>query len=124
MIIADEPATLELKVKTVKYYKSIEVIAKQNGITQVICPQTDVDETARSVGQELDSTKIPSLIDRGLLAEPERVGIEYMRAPTPDFLPDCMASRLAKEYVNGLGGLDAGEVQLQSMGSRVAPLAG
>jgi glucosamine-6-phosphate deaminase len=123
MIVADDPATLELKVKTVKYYKSTEAVAALNGLAQIICPQVEEDETRRSVGEELDSTSVPSPVKRGFLTEPERVGIEYMRVPTPELLPDRMASRMANGFVNELGGLDGMDVQLESMSSRVAPLA-
>ncbi|KAF2429159.1 glucosamine-6-phosphate isomerase [Tothia fuscella] len=120
LIVADDPATIELKVKTVNYYKSIEMIANQNGFTQTIRPQVEIDNTSKSVKEELDSP-VPSVAKEGLLAKPENVDLQHMRSPTPELMPDRMASRLANGYGNGL---DTGEVQFQNMSSRVAPLAG
>ncbi|KAF2156324.1 hypothetical protein K461DRAFT_252339 [Myriangium duriaei CBS 260.36] len=49
MIVADEDATLELKVKTVKYFKSIESVAAQQGMAQMLPSQKTTDAKRDSV---------------------------------------------------------------------------
>ncbi|KAG5998702.1 Glucosamine-6-phosphate isomerase 1 [Claviceps pusilla] len=97
MIVVDEDATLELQVKTVKYFKSIEKVAKEAGFEQIlpskvrtgngVVPVTRVDE--------VDSPTILSpqpATSRLLRATP---ATEYpVRSVSPDLVSDRMASRI------------------------------
>jgi len=127
LIVVDDPATIELKVKTVKYFKDLETIATENGLAQIICPEAETEEEKNGIREELDSSVEGSPREEKFLAEPKPTGTDYIRALTPELRPDPMSSRLGAGPVNGFGGLQAGEVgelPFQSMGSRVAPLAG
>ncbi|KAJ6436013.1 glucosamine-6-phosphate isomerase [Purpureocillium lavendulum] len=97
MIVADEDATLELQVKTVKYFKSIEKVAREAGFEQVLpsklrtsngpIPLTKVEEV------NAPTIHSPQLTTSRLLrATP---AAEYpIRSVSPDLVPDRMASRI------------------------------
>ncbi|KAL7621923.1 Glucosamine-6-phosphate isomerase (Glucosamine-6-phosphate deaminase) (GNPDA) (GlcN6P deaminase) [Parahypoxylon ruwenzoriense] len=99
MIVCDEDATLELQVKTVKYFKSIEQVAKQQGFEQILPssirtgPRPAVPKT---VVNEVSSPTILApqpMTSRLLLATP---ATEYpIRSVSPDLIPDRMADRVA-----------------------------
>ncbi|KAF2004261.1 glucosamine-6-phosphate isomerase [Amniculicola lignicola CBS 123094] len=78
MVVCDEDATLELRVKTVKYFKSIEEVSNRFGITQAI----PISVQMRAPVPEIS-------VER--LAPPSK---PPSRAVTPDLYPDSMASRL------------------------------
>ncbi|KAL6865805.1 Glucosamine-6-phosphate isomerase (Glucosamine-6-phosphate deaminase) (GNPDA) (GlcN6P deaminase) [Amphichorda felina] len=97
MIVADEDATLELQVKTVKYFKSIEKVALEQGFEQIlpskvrtgngIVPRTKVDEVSSPTILAPQPTT-----SRLLRATP---ATEYpVRSVSPDLVPDRMASRI------------------------------
>ncbi|CAG8957606.1 hypothetical protein HYFRA_00010473 [Hymenoscyphus fraxineus] len=101
MIVVDEDATLELQVKTVKYFKSIEAVAASQGFEQILpsrfrtgprgegkpiepLPETEKEEPSILSPQPVTST---------LLAAP---ATEYpLRSVTPDLVFDRMGSRIA-----------------------------
>jgi len=97
MIVADEDATLELQVKTVRYFKSIEKVALEMGFEQILpskvrtgtgsLPQTKVDEiTSPTILAPQPTTS------RLLRATP---ATEYpVRSVSPELVPDRMASRI------------------------------
>ncbi|KAG9938374.1 glucosamine-6-phosphate isomerase, partial [Aureobasidium melanogenum] len=59
MIVADDDATLELQVKTVKYFKSIEQVASTQGFTQIL-PDISITTSKRdSIIEKLDSPRSP-----------------------------------------------------------------
>ncbi|THX05890.1 glucosamine-6-phosphate isomerase [Aureobasidium pullulans] len=59
MIVADDDATLELQVKTVKYFKSIEQVASTQGFTQTL-PDISITTSKRdSIIEKLDSPRSP-----------------------------------------------------------------
>ncbi|KHO01756.1 glucosamine-6-phosphate deaminase [Metarhizium album ARSEF 1941] len=103
MIVVDEDATLELQVKTVKYFKSIEKVAREAGFEQIlpskvrtgngIVPQTRV--------KEVDSPTILApqpTTSRLLRATP---ATEYpVRSVSPELVPDRMASRIPEPALN------------------------
>ncbi|KAK5995179.1 Glucosamine-6-phosphate deaminase [Cladobotryum mycophilum] len=103
MIVVDEDATAELKVKTVKYFKSIEKVAKEAGFEQILpskvrtgngpIPQTRVDEVSSPTIHAPQPTT-----SRLLRATP---ATEYpIRSVSPDLVPDRMASRIPEPKLN------------------------
>ncbi|RDA82994.1 hypothetical protein CP532_2427 [Ophiocordyceps camponoti-leonardi (nom. inval.)] len=97
MIVVDEDATLELQVKTVKYFKSIEKVAREAGFEQILpskvrtgngsVPTTKVDPVASPTIHSPQPTT-----SRLLRATP---ATEYpIRSVSPDLVPDRMASRI------------------------------
>ncbi|KAM4062943.1 glucosamine-6-phosphate isomerases/6-phosphogluconolactonase domain-containing protein [Hirsutella rhossiliensis] len=97
MIVVDEDATLELQVKTVKYFKSIEKVAREAGFEQILpskvrtgngpVPRTKVDEVSSPTILSPQPTT-----SRLLRATP---ATEYpIRSVSPDLVPDRMASRI------------------------------
>jgi glucosamine-6-phosphate deaminase len=136
LIVCDEPATQDLKVKTVTYFKQIEsVIASSRGaFTQNLPTGESVVKKRDSVKEKLNSP-VDSVFngdfggdgahreDEGLkLSVPEEVPI--VRSPTPELRPDPMSSRIEKKnaFEEALAGLDPGEVGFQRMGARVAAM--
>jgi glucosamine-6-phosphate deaminase len=113
MIVVDEDATLELQVKTVKYFKSIEMVATELPVRQRLPRKRD------------------SLLDEGpLLAhEAQKNGIrltvpqsqfDLSRSPSPALEP--MSARLADDDVKGCDPPDLDKVADQPssrMGARV-----
>ncbi|KAI9766418.1 MAG: Glucosamine-6-phosphate isomerase 1 [Geoglossum simile] len=108
MLVVDEDATLELRVKTVKYFKSIESAASALGFEQILPSAARTGSkfpitTAITPATEEINTKSPS---------PE---------PTVDLLPDRMAARLSEADSHRV----ADDFRVKSpafdrMGSRVA----
>jgi len=111
MVVVDEDATLELQVKTVKYFKSIEKVAVSQGFDQLIpsnlqiCSplqksqeitlQNDVSGEPRiSIIPETngDSTEFAQPSTDILLGPPVTEGLQ--RSHTPDLVPDRMSSRI------------------------------
>ncbi|KAF5242241.1 hypothetical protein FAUST_3434 [Fusarium austroamericanum] len=101
MIVVDEDATLELQVKT--YFKSIEKVAREQGFEQILpskvrtgnvaIPETKIHRTQSPV------IIAPEPIASHLLrATP--MGDYSMRTPSPDLLPDRMASRIPEPNLN------------------------
>ncbi|KAI1429787.1 glucosamine-6-phosphate deaminase [Xylaria sp. FL1777] len=99
MIVCDEDATLELQVKTVKYFKSIEKVAREQGFEQIlpssirtgpapaVIPKTVVDEV-----QSPTILAPQPMTSRLLRATP---ATEYpVRSVSPDLIPDRMADRV------------------------------
>jgi len=128
MIVVDEDATLELQVKTVKYFKSIERVAAECGFGQYLPSELHVESKRRSVREELDSPKSPQQQhqqqqDNGLrkdeFALPVPAAADIARSISPAL--DSMHSRLPKEPA--LAGLEPVDLAVQAMGARVAPSA-
>jgi len=102
MIVVDEDATLELQVKTVKYFKSIEAVAASQGFEQILPSavrtgprpttlQNHVDPTPEV--KEKPSILAPQPTTSTLLAAP---ATEYpLRSHSPDLIPDRMGARIA-----------------------------
>ncbi|KAK3945552.1 hypothetical protein QBC46DRAFT_94096 [Diplogelasinospora grovesii] len=110
MIVCDEDATLELQVKTVKYFKSIEQVARAQGFEQILPsrirtgpqpPKTVVTNGEEAVHHSSSSPTIlaPQPTTSRLLL-PTTPGAEYpVRSHSPDLteldlVPDRMASRI------------------------------
>lgn len=103
MIVVDEDATLELQVKTVKYFKSIEKVAREQGFEQILPSKVRTGNVA------IPETKIQRAQSPTIIA-PEPIashllratpaGDYSMRTPSPDLFPDRMASRIPEQNLN------------------------
>jgi len=101
MIVVDEDATLELQVKTVKYFKSIEAVAASQGFEQILPSKVRTGprpankqhiEPAPEVKEE-PTINHPQPLTTTLLAAP---ATEYpVRSHTPELIPDRMGSRIS-----------------------------
>ncbi|TKA76466.1 Glucosamine-6-phosphate isomerase 1 [Cryomyces minteri] len=120
MIVVDEDATLELQVKTVRYFKSIEQVAAMMGFEQILPSEARTGAKRDSVIEQLSSPAEPEPNKDFLLAPRPKVS----RSVTPELIPDRMASRLSEDSAIGLEGLVPDDPPMQSMGTRVALLAG
>lgn len=131
MIVVDEDATLELQVKTVKYFKSIEQVAASQGFAQVLTSEALVLKKRDSVIEKLDSPRTPT--DKSFIITPEptppNVSTEELgpptreditRSATPELVPDPMHIRLPKQAVLGkLEGLEVKDLPIVPMHERV-----
>ncbi|KAI9786117.1 MAG: Glucosamine-6-phosphate isomerase 1 [Geoglossum umbratile] len=107
MLVVDEDATLELQVKTVKYFKSIESVASALGFEQIL------PSTART------SNKPP--VTTTAAATEETSTQPPLEEPAVDLVPDRMAARLNgtdSHHVADI--LRAKSPAFDPMGSRVA----
>lgn len=144
LIVCDEAATQDLKVKTVTYFKQIEsVIASSRGVyTQDLPTNESVVKKRDSVKEKLDSP-VDSLFskDFGEVAvvdeseghqvftdgtqEPSKLNVQdvpIVRSPTPELRPDPMSSRIERKnaFEKALAGLEPAEIGFDSMGARIA----
>jgi len=116
MIVVDEDATLELQVKTVKYFKSIEKVAASQGFEQILPSAvrtgTRTKPLETKAGEKDEPTILsPQPLTSTLLAAP---ATEYpVRSHTPELVPDNMASRISDFTTQ------AEELPIDRMGSRV-----
>jgi glucosamine-6-phosphate deaminase len=130
MIVIDEDATLELKVKTVRvrrnmqysrprlltvdqYFKSIEKVANEQGFRQML-PRIKKRD---SVHEEDDLLPAPKPQRNGLkLAVPAQ---DVSRSASPALEP--MSARISDNEANALGAADVNsELQFAPMSARVA----
>lgn len=136
MIVVDEDATLELQVKTVKYFKSIEQVATSQGFGQALSSEEKIREKRDSVIEQLDSPKSPTAksflagpkptLTRVITAEPEPEHAtlappkqpELVRSVTPELVPEAMHSRIP-DTLQGLDGLEVKELPIVPMHERV-----
>ncbi|KAK3998357.1 glucosamine-6-phosphate isomerase 1 [Cladorrhinum sp. PSN332] len=103
MIICDEDATLELKVKTVKYFKDIERVARAEGFDQILPSKIRTGPSVKPApatvvvnGAHSPTITSPQSTHSHHLLRPS-AGIEYpirSRSPSPDFTNDRMSSRI------------------------------
>lgn len=134
MIVVDEDATLELQVKTVKYFKSIEQVAASQGFGQFLTSEDVVRKKRDSVLEKLDHSRSPTnasftitpeettpISDTPVaLAPPPPPQAEMARSVTPDLVPDSMHNRLPNQLTaSKLDGLEVKDLQLVSMHERV-----
>ncbi|PIA97733.1 Glucosamine-6-phosphate isomerase 2 [Cercospora beticola] len=132
MIVVDEDATLELQVKTVKYFKSIEQVAASQGFDQVLTSEDMMLKKRDSVLEKLDSPRssmdksftvspeltLPGAGSTSALALPASQGIT--RPVTPELIPDSMHDRLPDQPVAGkLAGLEVKDLPIVPMHERV-----
>ncbi|KFY52081.1 hypothetical protein V496_08668 [Pseudogymnoascus sp. VKM F-4515 (FW-2607)] len=131
MIVVDEDATLELQVKTVKYFKSIEAVAASQGFEQILPsaartgprpPAIDASYVNGANGVTANGT-VPTKVAPSILA-PQPTTSTLLSAPatdypvrsiTPELVPDSMASR-----IESAGNVELkGELEVDSMASRI-----
>ncbi|TLS24340.1 hypothetical protein PpBr36_08533 [Pyricularia pennisetigena] len=100
MIVCDEDATLELQVKTVKYFKSIEQVAKTQGFEQIlpskmrtgtvsVPPRVVLDEEVQA-----PTVHAPKPVTSSLLHALTPAAEYPVRSVSPDLVPDRMGSRI------------------------------
>lgn len=116
MIAVDEDATLELQVKTVKYFKSIEQVAASQGFGQSLPSEEFTLKKRDSVLEKLDSPRSPK--SKSFLAPPKP---ELTRQVTPELVPDSMHTRLPERPNPGLAleGPEVKDLPLSAMHERV-----
>ncbi|KAK2058990.1 glucosamine-6-phosphate isomerase [Colletotrichum caudatum] len=130
MIVVDEDATLELQVKTVKYFKSIEKVAREQGFEQILpsrirtgpgpVPVTVVDEvetptilhpqpTTSHLLRASPATEYPvrstspdiELVFESMASRTKSPTEQQLRAVTPDLITDRMATRIPEPALAG-----------------------
>ncbi|KAL5389338.1 Glucosamine-6-phosphate isomerase 1 [Paraphaeosphaeria minitans] len=113
MIVIDEDATLELKVKTVRYFKSIEKVANEQGFRQML-PRIKKRD---SVHETDDLLSAPQPQRNGLtLAVPPQ---DISRSASPALEP--MSARISDSEASALRAVDLNsELQFAPMSARVA----
>ncbi|KIH91735.1 glucosamine-6-phosphate deaminase [Sporothrix brasiliensis 5110] len=86
MVVCDEDATLELRVKTVKYFKSIEQVARTQGFEQALPTRLRVRPDAQSDvnGTMNINTSVPSVATASGTTTP--LVIPSPIKPTPSFI--------------------------------------
>jgi len=100
MIVVDEDATLELQVKTVKYFKSIETVASSQGFEQILpsAIRTGPREGHKQIAplpevHESPTILAPKPLTSQLLSAP---ATEFpLRSVSPDLMPESMHARIA-----------------------------
>ncbi|KAG9254667.1 uncharacterized protein F5Z01DRAFT_86446 [Emericellopsis atlantica] len=104
MIVVDEDATAELQVKTVKYFKSIEKVALEQGFEQILPSKVRTGNAASVPKTHVDEVSSPTILapqpttSRLLRATP---ATEYpVRSVSPELVPDRMASRIPEPALN------------------------
>ncbi|KAI9661175.1 MAG: Glucosamine-6-phosphate isomerase 2 [Bathelium mastoideum] len=93
LIVVDDDATLELQVKTVKYFKSIEQVAKSEGFGQNLPTEASVLKRRQTIVEKLYSPTSPRHSKHDsldLLVEPPKLE----RPITPEPVLDRMADRI------------------------------
>ncbi|KZF19574.1 hypothetical protein L228DRAFT_214594 [Xylona heveae TC161] len=100
MIVADEDATLELQVKTVKYFKSIEKVARELGFEQKLSSPIEASKKASMVSRMLSSRAGAGgwpLSSGTASTNPKNLTVDTSAVPprpvTPELVPDSMHSR-------------------------------
>ncbi|KAK1066523.1 Glucosamine-6-phosphate isomerase (Glucosamine-6-phosphate deaminase) (GNPDA) (GlcN6P deaminase) [Friedmanniomyces endolithicus] len=116
LIVVDEDATLELQVKTVKYFKSIELVASSQGFGQGLESGEAVGRKRDSVLERLDSPSSPRKMEEGFLAAPGEERPAVKRAVTPELVPDSMHERLPED-----GGEEEKKLELEAMEAKEVP---
>ncbi|KAM5342653.1 hypothetical protein ACJ41O_013619 [Fusarium nematophilum] len=104
MIVADEDATLELQVKTVKYFKSIEQISRQQGFEQGLPRGMRRGRAEGQVNGSVVVDKVhspvalkPADIETYLLrANSPVLAVPWSRSVTPEPTLDNMRSRVSE----------------------------
>ncbi|EAU38665.1 glucosamine-6-phosphate deaminase [Aspergillus terreus NIH2624] len=123
LIVCDRDATLELKVKTVRYFESIEQAgtdARTQGPPLVYRPRTYVPApmSAPKPPQQQQHTpaSTPPKVPKDL-----RINTELNQSLEDDELtPDSMSSRMVDSAISGLDSTLKGDLLFDRMGARVA----
>lgn len=131
LIVADRDATMELKVKTVKYFESIEqsgTDARTQGPPMVYRPRTYVPAPLKTTGNVSNPTSVTSApvqdsqaSMRGLVPKDLKINTDMHRSAAEDgeLTPDSMSSRLLDSGISGLDAALKGDLSPESMRSRM-----
>ncbi|KAK7552133.1 glucosamine-6-phosphate deaminase [Phyllosticta citricarpa] len=124
MVVADDDATLELKVKTVKYFRSIERVATREGMLQdslMVTPTTakPSDSHPEKQPREQSKTEVNSGPNVPLL-HPNPQPTSISRSTTPEPALDRMGSRISPVESPVVDDVDDDAVVFQRMGARIA----
>ncbi|RAH70965.1 putative glucosamine-6-phosphate deaminase [Aspergillus aculeatinus CBS 121060] len=120
LIVCDRDATLELKVKTVRYFESIEQAgtdARTQGPPLTYRPRMYVPGPVGlgKTHQELTPQSTPQKVPKDL-----RINTELSRSMEDDELtPDSMSSRMVDSAIGGLDSALKGDLFFDRMGARV-----
>jgi glucosamine-6-phosphate deaminase len=120
LVVCDRDATLELKVKTVRYFESIEqsgTDARTQGPPLVYRPRTYVPAPlgAGKLPHQLTPASTPSKVPKDL-----RINTEFQNSIEEDELtPDSMSSRLVDSAIGGLDTTLKADIMFDRMGARV-----
>jgi len=108
MLVVDDDATLELQVKTVKYFKSIESVSKECGFDQTLS-----NKIQKATAKKISTMNGKSADTNGLKPQEEPI----KRSVTPDIVLDKMSSRLNGHQATENS--EPGELSMQNMHSRM-----
>lgn len=120
LVVCDRDATLELKVKTVRYFESIEnagTDARTQGPPLVYRPRTYVPAPIGVVKSHQQPTPLstPTKVPKDL-----RINTELSQTIEEDELtPDSMSSRMVDSAISGLDSTLKDELMFDRMGTRV-----
>ncbi|KAL4986952.1 hypothetical protein BDW68DRAFT_119326 [Aspergillus falconensis] len=120
LIVCDRDATLELKVKTVRYFESIEQAgtdARTQGPPLVYRPRTYVPApmTVNKSNGQLTPAATPEKTSKDL-----RINTDLTQSFEDDELtPDSMSSRMVDSAVGGLDATLKGDLMFDRMGARM-----
>lgn len=124
LIVCDRDATLELKVKTVRYFESIEqsgTDARTQGPPLVYRPRTYVPAplpVKKVTSAMMTTPDTPVRVPKDL-----RINTELHQAMDEDELtPDSMSSRLVDSAIGGLDGTLQNDLTFNPMGARLTTL--
>lgn len=135
LIVADRDATMELKVKTVKYFESIEqsgTDARTQGPPLVYRPRTYVPAPLLTTGvipsrTALAATSNPDAVAnagaRVLVPKDLKINTDIHRSTADEdgeLTPDSMSSRLLDSGISGLDAALKGDLMPDPMSARVA----
>jgi glucosamine-6-phosphate deaminase len=131
MLVVDTPATQELKVKTVTYFRQIEqIVAESNGSFSQSLPTREstgrkTEEIMEILNSPVDSALGDDFVDDSKKGDEKMKPLQLpdnsapsVRSAAPELMPDRMASRM--EEPKGLDGLEFGDISVQNMHVRVA----
>ncbi|KAK0742491.1 hypothetical protein B0T21DRAFT_131570 [Apiosordaria backusii] len=100
LIVCDEDATLELQVKTVKYFKSIEQVARSNGLQQCLPLKISTSPKLTMTLHEAPPSPVQTPIQSKIPMASRLLGISsasdysVSRCPSPSF--EAMSNRINK----------------------------
>jgi glucosamine-6-phosphate deaminase len=131
-LVVDSDATLELRVKTVRYFCEIESVSEICGMSQALPTADEVGGKKLEIAKKLDSLDCPSkdrsnseifsdsiaMDDDALLKPPQSIQTTALiRSPTPELSPDRMGSRLAATALNNSS--TSGDLRFDNMHMRI-----
>lgn len=124
LIVADRDATLELKVKTVKYFESIEQAgtdARTQGPPLVYRPRVYVPAPLH-IGQPYLQQPTPTPTPQKVPPKDLKIDTELHRSLDDDgeLTPDSMSSRMVDSAVGGLDSALKDDLIFDRMSSRIA----